>query len=772
MLKEQIKNFAYEIGADLIGFGNVERSINAPLMMSPRGLFPKCRTIIVMAIHHPDACIELGGEKHPQDIGPYSIQYLMNARLDELSYRMAVYLEKTGFNALPIAASNIWRYNQYKDLKAIFAPDISHIYMAIVTGLADIGFNGLALTPEYGARNRFVTVLTDAVIEPDPLIMPGSICDKCMLCRKNCPTKALVKEIQGENVLKIENYEYKFPKKNLWRCAWGEHFDLDLDLEIPDKVDESVILDMVKKHGLRGGEMGQCLKFCVPKKLRSFDKAYSRTPMRKPSVSVDESLESRKLTDKLISAAYAKGAEHVFVHTAEDLKAAGISIDSQLPGAQSAITVMINRTADNSNKWQEECRGIFEFGARQLVDSVCYDLTRELEDLGFRSVMNIEKSGSHYAETGVKSMAYRILQTVAGFDDSRAMANTVITRKRLSPRIMNLNAIPSGPVLKKADLTDILRDKVLSLGADLVGIASKERIDSIHSQIRNYFENRETLVAVDKAKPFSQWVPEIKREKRQVATCSDYMPDARSVIVIALRFNQEVLKNATKPPAEAVGPYAFQTYVTNWMGKILGIRIVKLLENYGYKGVLVSDLMHTESWIANPRSWQEDVLSNRFAAVAAGLGALTVNGRVATSQFGIRQRFLAIVTNADLVPSPMVSSSDNTLCERCEKSCVQACPTKAFKKEFIEFTCEGRKFRCLDIEQVLCDWSKRYTLVPESGFGYLGSTVNEKPSRNPSEAELGEALKKIDPIKKYRPVVAEPCVLKCPYAQENLALVK
>ncbi|MDD4870767.1 MAG: hypothetical protein PHR77_09425, partial [Kiritimatiellae bacterium] len=248
-----------------------------------------------------------------------------------------------------------------------------------------------------------------------------------------------------------------------------------------------------------------------------------------------------------------------------------------------------------------------------------------------------------------------------------------------------------------------------------------------------------------------------------IAACRDYMPDAKSVIVLALRFNQEVLRQATKPPAEAVGPYAFQTYVTNWLGKMLGVRIIKLLENYGYKGILVTDQMRTESRIANPRGLQEDALANRFAAVAAGLGALTVNGRVATPQFGTSQRFLAIVTNADLVPSPVVSGSDDTLCAQCEKTCVQACPTKAFKKEFIEFTCEGMKFRFLDTKPMLCDWSKRYALVPESGFGYLGSTVNEIPSENPSEAELDKALRKINPLIKSRPAVAEPCVLKCPY---------
>jgi hypothetical protein len=73
-LKEQVKNYAYELGADLIGFGGIDRCRHAPPMMSPQGLYPDAKTVIVMGIHHPDACVELGGDKHPQDMGPYSVQ--------------------------------------------------------------------------------------------------------------------------------------------------------------------------------------------------------------------------------------------------------------------------------------------------------------------------------------------------------------------------------------------------------------------------------------------------------------------------------------------------------------------------------------------------------------------------------------------------------------------------------------------------------------------------------------------------------------------------
>ena len=225
---QAVKEYAVQtLRADLVGVANIERFSGAPLMMSPQGILPEARSVLVLGLHHPDAAIERGGLQHPQEIGPYVIQYHINWRLDDLSYRMAMFLEKMGYRAVGIASSNIWRYRGYRDLQEQFAPDVSHMHCAVAAGLAEFGYNGLAITPEFGARVRYVTVITDAVLTPSPLLEPGSVCDRCMLCRKECRSGALSKELNGYKTVRIEDKEYRYADKNLWRCAWGEHFDLD-----------------------------------------------------------------------------------------------------------------------------------------------------------------------------------------------------------------------------------------------------------------------------------------------------------------------------------------------------------------------------------------------------------------------------------------------------------------------------------------------------------------------------------------------------------------
>lgn len=751
LLKERVKEFAYRLGADLVGFGGVDRCVHAPLMMNPQGLMPSAKTVVVMAIHHPDAVIEQGGEVHPQIIGPYYLQYVMNARLDELSYRMATFLEDAGFDAIPIASSNIWRYNSYKDLNAIFAPDLSNIYMPVVAGLADMGFNGLALTPEFGARNRFVTVVTDAEIEADPLIPPGTICDDCMLCRRHCPTQALSKEIDGENVLKIEQYEYRFPKKNLWRCAWGEHFDLDLDLPIPEVVNESVILETAKKHGLRRGEMGQCLKFCVPKQRRYFDLKISKTPLRKKAITLDENLESRALIDRILSESMGKGVRYILVNDGDSLAGKGIDLHKELPEAVTAITLVSVIDPDRVGVRQDH---LLKFGCDYVVDFACLDLSRKLEDLGFSSSVSCKWPNL---------ITDAIIRQEEKLRGKVCIANTVLTQKRIRPHKRGFDGSVTRPTTsrKNATLADEIRDFTKSLGADLVGFSSSQRLDAITAQVRPFFEGEEILDAVDKSHKFEAWKPEISGRKRRLSVPEDYLPGAKSIIVFALRFHREVVDRATKPPAEAVGPYAFQTYETQWFGAVIGARLVGYLNERGFRAIPVSDLTGTGSYVASPRPSIMDAWSNGFAAFAAGLGSFTVNGRVATPEFGLRQRFIAVVTDAELRPDPIRGAIAH-VCDGCGEKCVKACPMAAISSQVVEFSCEGVISRFNKIDAKLCDWSKRYALVGASGFKYEGSDLDIKPDGAITSQVLADALSRHDPIKKVRPVVVEECILRCP----------
>ena len=58
-------------------------------------------------------------------------------------------------------------------------------------GLGEIGWSKVFIHPVFGPRVRIGNILTDAELEPDPILEPGTLCKRCMKCVKDCPGCAI-----------------------------------------------------------------------------------------------------------------------------------------------------------------------------------------------------------------------------------------------------------------------------------------------------------------------------------------------------------------------------------------------------------------------------------------------------------------------------------------------------------------------------------------------------------------------------------------------------
>jgi epoxyqueuosine reductase QueG len=106
----------------------------------------------------------------------------INRRLNDIASRVASTLQSSKFKALPIPASE--RIDDER-ICAIF----SHKLAAHLAGLGWIGRSCLLITPQFGPRVRWVTVLTDA---PLPSGTPmGEACGFCRACVDACPVRAI-----------------------------------------------------------------------------------------------------------------------------------------------------------------------------------------------------------------------------------------------------------------------------------------------------------------------------------------------------------------------------------------------------------------------------------------------------------------------------------------------------------------------------------------------------------------------------------------------------
>ena len=68
-------------------------------------------------------------------------------------------------------------------------PDVAvHLRIAAyLAGLGEIGWSKMFLTPQFGPRQRIGLVITEAELEPDPVMKPGTLCNRCKACVAQCP---------------------------------------------------------------------------------------------------------------------------------------------------------------------------------------------------------------------------------------------------------------------------------------------------------------------------------------------------------------------------------------------------------------------------------------------------------------------------------------------------------------------------------------------------------------------------------------------------------
>ena len=296
-------------------------------------------------------------------------------------------------------------------------------------------------------------------------------------------------------------------------------------------------------------------------------------------------------------------------------------------------------------------------------------------------------------------------------------------------------------------------------------MAPAERLAAIVPDLKAIFEGEVEYVGRNKADSFHKpYDPVVTKEARRVCGPADYLPGAKSVIVIGLRMPKATVDITARTPAEAAGPYVFAQYETIMRLRVAAWNLTGLLEAAGYRGVYTLDLHNTGSVCMNPRGEYPDVFSNAFAAVGAGLGALSLCGSVVNPRFGSNMRYVAIVTDAELVPNEVLKSVELG-CAGCSGNCFSACKTAAFQPEVHEIVLGGvpQRFRKFDVNR--CNWAKRYSLVGSEGNQYTGWHLDLAYPEQLNEETLADALRQLPHIEKIRPCNFEQCVLACPHAR-------
>ncbi len=198
-MERDIKELAYQLGANVCGIGNIERFKDAPTGFSPLDLFDRCKSVIALGIALPKGLYEV-----PPRLLYGHFNRNMPAILDNIAMNLAKELEKR-YNciAVPVPSDTP---NEYWDAENLTAKGlISMRHTAVLCGLGSIGKSSLLINPEYGNRLTLGAVLTDLVLEPDDL-QPDLCIEGCNRCVDSCPVHAIADKQVNQKFCRLNTY--------------------------------------------------------------------------------------------------------------------------------------------------------------------------------------------------------------------------------------------------------------------------------------------------------------------------------------------------------------------------------------------------------------------------------------------------------------------------------------------------------------------------------------------------------------------------------------
>ena len=195
--------------------------------------------------------------------------------------------------------------------------------------------------------------------------------------------------------------------------------------------------------------------------------------------------------------------------------------------------------------------------------------------------------------------------------------------------------------MNKSELTKYVKDRVISVGFDLVGIA-------------------------DANDPHFDHAPEGHKP-------AEYLAGARSVIVGGKEILDEILQTTPSPI------YAKHYEQVNLFLLSAADQVARFLRHEGFKAMWfpeTDDYRYYHEQRAQGARAYSPTFSHISAATAAGLGVRGKVGVVLTPQFGPRQRWISIITTAPLNPDPEFEGElclDRVEPGKCGEKCIKAC---------------------------------------------------------------------------------------------------
>jgi epoxyqueuosine reductase QueG len=163
------------------------------------------------------------------------------------------------------------------------------------------------------------------------------------------------------------------------------------------------------------------------------------------------------------------------------------------------------------------------------------------------------------------------------------------------------------------------------------------------------------------------------------------LPGATAVVsFLVVEPEDAIMKYLSKEDPE---PYRDHFYENIQLIGRAGLAIAEVLRSRGHQALPLSpNGVYAEG--SSVAQGLKPPFSHRYAAVAAGLGAIGLSGNVVTPEYGARICLSSVICDAPLVPDLPL---DENPCDECRR-CLRSCPVGFMSmKETVTFTMGGRE---------------------------------------------------------------------------------
>lgn len=197
-----LKKFCRSLDVDLFGVAKI-REVRKDFML-PEEISGKFDKAISLGLSLSQNILE---EIHDAPTKLYFHHYrIANSILDQAAFKVSNYIQRKGFFALSIPASQIIDWQNQK-------AHLSHKKIGYLAGLGWLGRNNLLVNKELGSHFRLVSILTDMPLKTDK--PKEQVCGECRLCIEVCPVGAIKEEPKDFDHIRCFEKLKDFQRKRL-----------------------------------------------------------------------------------------------------------------------------------------------------------------------------------------------------------------------------------------------------------------------------------------------------------------------------------------------------------------------------------------------------------------------------------------------------------------------------------------------------------------------------------------------------------------------------